>query len=377
MRSKTFVAVLAGSVLVAGTWAWAQQNQPAQPGGTGQPGPQGGPGGMMMGGQGQQGGMMGGMGMAPGMMGRPGGMGPGMMMGQHGGSRFERPLITEILSAADQLNLSADQAQRLRGLRTDFEKEAIRRGADIQVAEVDLRELLVAEAPDLARAEAQVKKVAALQGELRFARIKTLAEGRAVLSKDQWQKFEALAPQPGPMGPGRGRGPRQRGGMGQPGPGMGPGGMMMGGMGMGSGMMGGMGQQGMSGMMGQGMMGGQQAAAGANAAARTDATGPVTVVATLLPSRGDRILFEVKLDTHSVELDTYGFDTAVSLRNDRGESAPPVVESPTGSGHHRAITLAFPGGLAGGGAKRLELIVRDLGGVKERVLRWDAPFAGN
>jgi len=61
----------------------------------------------------------------------------------------------------------------------------------------------------------------------------------------------------------------------------------------------------------------------------------------------------------------------------RGESAPPVVESPTGSGHHRAITLAFPGGLAGGGAKRLELIVRDLGGVKERVLRWDAPFAGN
>ncbi len=144
---------------------------------------------------------------------------------------------------------------------------------------------------------------------------------------------------------------------------------------MGPGMMGGMmqgqpGMQGMPGMMMGGMgQGGQQAPAGsATGAARTDATGPVTVVAALLPPRGDRIVFEAKLDTHSVELDTYKPEAAVTLRNDRGESAPAVVESSSGSGHHRTVTLAFPASLAAGGAKYVELVVRDLGGVKERVL---------
>ncbi len=353
MSKKTFVASLAVATLVLGTWAWAQQSGQGQ-----QPmGPMG-QGGMM--------GQQGGMGMGPGMMGgRPGpGMGPGMMMGA---SLFERPLISEILSAKDQLVLTADQEKKLRGLRSDFEKEAIRREAEIRAAEVDLRELLAAEPPDLGKGEVQVKKIAALQGELRFSRIKVLQEGRAVLTKEQWQKFEALARRPGPMGPGGGQDRR-----GQPGPGTGPGMMMGPGM-MGGGMM--QGQPGMHGMPGM-MMGGQQApAGGANGAIRTDATGPVTVVATLLPSRGDRVAFEVKLDTHSIELDSYKPEAAVTLRNDRGESAPAVVESPSGSGHHRAVTLAFPASLAAG-AKNIELVVRDLGGVNERILRWESPFAG-
>jgi len=365
MRTRVFVAVVLGAVLAMGTWASAQQGgqqqQPMGPMGQGgmgqgQPGSGMGPGGMM-GGQGPQGGM----GMGPGMMGPGQGMGPGGMMGpgQAGGSPFERPLITEILSAKDQLNLTADQERRLRALRVDFEKDWITRGAEIRAAEVDLRELLAAEAPDLGKVEGQVKKIAALQGELRFARIKVLQEGRAVLSREQWQKFQALAPRPGPMGPGRGR--RQSG---QQGSQMGPG--MMGGTGQG--MMGGMGQ---GGMMGPGAGPGP---AGGDGATRTDATGPVTVIATLLPVAGDRVRFEDKLDTHSVELDGYQLEAGVSLRNDRGASAPAAVESPSGSGHHRAVTVAFPASVALG-AKYVELVVRDLGGVQERTLRWDGPWA--
>lgn len=209
MRRKAFVAILAGAALVLGTWGWAQQAGPGQ-----QPmGPMG-PGGMEPGGQ-------------------PGpGMGPGMMMGPvQPGPRtlFDRPLISEILSAKDQLGLTADQERKLRGLRTAFEKETIKRGAEIQAAEVDLRELLAAETPDLGGVETQVKKIAALEGELRLARIKALQEGRTALTKEQWQKFEALAPRPGPMGPGgrpgrRGQPGSGMGPEGQPGPGMGPGG---------------------------------------------------------------------------------------------------------------------------------------------------------
>jgi Spy/CpxP family protein refolding chaperone len=158
--------------------------------------------------------------MGPGMMGAgppcwpggPWGAGPGPgMMG--GGGRFERPLISEMLSAKDRLGLTAEQEQKLRALRAGFEKEAIQRGAEIQAAEVDLRQGLEAATPDLGKVEAQAKRIAALQGDLRFARIKVLQEGRAVLTQEQWQKFEALTPRWGGYAQwGRGMGPAFRGG---------------------------------------------------------------------------------------------------------------------------------------------------------------------
>ena len=216
MNRKVFVAVLAGSILAVAAWARAQQGTaPQQP---------------PMGHMGQ--GMMG-----PGMMEQQGGMGPGGMMGgqapgpgsmmgprpAHGmpgagtGMRrglgpYERPLISEILSLQQQLGLSAEQVRRLQTLRNDFEKEAIQRTAEMQVGQVDLSILMEADQPDLAKVEAQVKKIAALQGELRFARIKTLVQGRAILSQEQWQKFQSLAPGAGHMGSGGMMGPGMMGG---------------------------------------------------------------------------------------------------------------------------------------------------------------------
>jgi mono/diheme cytochrome c family protein len=168
----------------------------------------------------------------------------------------ERPLISEMLSLQEQLGLSAAQVQRLQGLRSRFEKEGIKQQAEIQAAEVDLSDLLAASRPHLNKIEAQVAKIATLTGRLRFARIKTLEEGRAVLSQEQWQKFQSIATATGPMGFFRGE--REQG---QFGPGAyGRYGMMPGGMG--SGMMGGYGGSG--GMMGYGggMMGGYGPGAG-------------------------------------------------------------------------------------------------------------------
>jgi mono/diheme cytochrome c family protein len=166
-----------------------------------------------------------------------------------------------MLSLQEELGLSAAQVQRLQGLRSRFEKEAIRQRAEIQATEVDLSDLLAASRPDLKKIEAQVTKIATLTGKLRFARIKTLEEGRAVLSQEQWQKFESMALGFAPMGPYAGPwqqgrlGPGPYGAYGMMGPGMmggygGPGGMM----GYGGGMMGGYGGPG--GMMGGAPYGG-------------------------------------------------------------------------------------------------------------------------
>jgi cytochrome c oxidase subunit 2 len=269
MRMKAVVAILAGAVLVLGAWAWAQHDAAAQqqmgPAGQGMMGSGG-----MMGGQAPQGGAgqgttggpvpQGGPGATPGAMGSQGGqpVGPGGTWGPHGygmqgwqgGTEiplFERPLISQMLAVRDQLALTEQQVQRLEKLRTDYEKDAIRRTSEIQIAEVDLSQLLTSSSPEMAKVEAQVKKIATLEADLRLARIKALEAGKAVVSQEQWQKFESLAPGFGPMRPYGGPGP-----YGQHGPGAyGPYGMMPGGMG--PWMMGGYG----AGMMGSGgMMGG-------------------------------------------------------------------------------------------------------------------------
>jgi len=188
MIRKTLVAMAVGSALTVAGWAWAQQGPPPPP-------PTGG--------------------MGPGMMGQPGGMAPGHWGGHPGpregwgapgrgmgwGPGPYQPLLGALLRLRQPLGLSDPQVQQLRTLRTEFLKEAIKQSAEIRLAQVDLATLLEANPPDLAKVEAQVKQIAALQGALRFARIKAGVQGRAVLSPEQWQKFESLASQMGPWGP--------------------------------------------------------------------------------------------------------------------------------------------------------------------------------
>ena len=72
-----------------------------------------------------------------------GGMGSmGGPMGRMMGDPAERPLITIMLHHRTELGLSPDQVTRLETLRGDFAREAIRRGADIRIAELDLASLL-------------------------------------------------------------------------------------------------------------------------------------------------------------------------------------------------------------------------------------------
>ncbi len=186
----------------------------------------------MMGPMGQGGGMgqMGGGMMGGGMMGH--GMGPGMRERQRGRAMsHEGPLITIMLEHTQELGLNPEQERKLRTLRTEFEKESVRRTAEIRVAEIELDSLLEQDRWDLARTEQKVKQIGGLRADLRLARIKTLEAGRTILTPDQLEKLKQV-----------GHRMRSMGGPGQP---MGPGGPMGSGMTPGPGMMG-------PGMMGPG-----------------------------------------------------------------------------------------------------------------------------
>lgn len=103
---------------------------------------------------------------------------------------------------------------------------------------------------------------------------------------------------------------------------------------------------------------------------RTDSAGGVTVKVTPLNStaKGD-LRFEVVFDTHSVDLDAYDLKSLTVLRDGAANIHHPTSVESKGSGHHRQATMTFA--KLGNSIKRIELVIKGVAGVHERVFRWD------
>ena len=115
---------------------------------------------------------------------------------------------------------------------------------------------------------------------------------------------------------------------------------------------------------------GQSFGAAAPGLTRTNSGGGVTAKVTYLnPGGPEGPRFQVVLDTHSVDLDAFDLKNLSLLRDEAGKTYQPTQMENKGAGHHREVTLAFP--KSASGAKRLELVIKDIAGVKERSFRWD------
>lgn len=124
------------------------------------------------------------------------------------------------------------------------------------------------------------------------------------------------------------------------------------------------------GMMMQGMMGGtaspetkKEQSSGPQKSQERAEAGVTAKVA--LESTDGTIRFKVALETHTVELDKYRFDEIVALRGG-GKEYPARVKSQEGSGHHRAAVVEFDNP----GAKEVEIVIKGVAGVKERVFKF-------
>jgi Spy/CpxP family protein refolding chaperone len=108
------------------------------------------------------------------------------------GSREEQPLITIMLRHREKLGLSNEQVRKLEQIRTDFQKESIRRDADLRVAELDLDGLLEAPAVELSKVESKIREIERLRGDMRLARIRAIEKGKEQLTADQRKKLQEL-----------------------------------------------------------------------------------------------------------------------------------------------------------------------------------------
>jgi hypothetical protein len=116
---------------------------------------------------------------------------------------------------------------------------------------------------------------------------------------------------------------------------------------------------------------GQSSTSGWDLSPRRNDAGRVVVDVTPLTLSGDAWEFEMAFNTHSVNLD---FDvTEVSvLRCDQDQKYTPTVwEGPGPGGHHRSGVLKFAA--LDHSTSFVEIVIRDVAEVPERVFRWDLP----
>ena len=128
-------------------------------------------------------------------------------------------------------------------------------------------------------------------------------------------------------------------------------------------------------------------AAGSTTAASTESGSSAPAAGTTQTSDGGQVtvvvdwagpaagaVFDVTLDTHSVDLDALDLADSV-LRNDRGETLSAQPWAAPKGGHHREGALSFAGDTSSffSGAKWVELVLSGVGDLPERTLRWEVP----
>lgn len=147
--------------------------------------------------------------------------------GWHGRGRRQFSLAGVALRHQKDLGLSPAQIDTLRKLMIDSQRDAIKRRADVELARLDLRTLMMPDPAnpnkpsDLPKIEAKVREIEKLRADGSIARIRSMEQSRQTLTPEQREKLRAMFTerwQRGPQGPrsGAGRGMAPQDGTDQP-----------------------------------------------------------------------------------------------------------------------------------------------------------------
>ncbi len=119
----------------------------------------------------------------------------------------------------DKIGVTADQAAKIRQQEADFRKTEIRDRADLQVKQIDLRELIAADKPDRAAIDAKLTEISTSRLALEKSAVAFRLTSRKALTPDQRTKLRDLLRsrrdgdgRPGPGGPRGGARGARRGG---------------------------------------------------------------------------------------------------------------------------------------------------------------------
>ena len=127
-------------------------------------------------------------------MNMPGGHGMGGSLHKpgHGPHQSASEFIEHILKFKEGMAITDDQAAKLQTIKTEYEKTKIRMKADMQLASLDLHELLRNDQGDLSAVESKLKHLFETRAALYLASVKAGREARAVLTDEQRARMKAV-----------------------------------------------------------------------------------------------------------------------------------------------------------------------------------------
>ncbi len=100
--------------------------------------------------------------------------------------------IKHILKFKEGMSLTAEQEQQLRALKMNYKKTRIKAKAEVDLASIDLHEVLKNEKASLSDVEAEFNKFHALKTKLYMASIKAKRDAKAVLSEEQRSRMDKI-----------------------------------------------------------------------------------------------------------------------------------------------------------------------------------------
>jgi Spy/CpxP family protein refolding chaperone len=135
--------------------------------------------------------MSGGKGMGPGMSGKCG-MGGGMGMGGGCGMGMGMWDGAHATYIVDALGLDDSKETEIKSILQQLQKEMIKKKADIQVSEVELREILGKDPVDVKAAEAKLKQIASLKTDAAMMHIQGIEDMKTKLTPEQKKKMSDM-----------------------------------------------------------------------------------------------------------------------------------------------------------------------------------------
>lgn len=118
--------------------------------------------------------------------------GHGHGSGRHGKHQNAAQFIGHILKFKEGMSLTAEQEQKLQTLKVTYKKDRIRLKAEVDMANVDLHQVLKNEKAKLADVEAEFNKLHTLKTKLYMASIKAKRDAKAVLSDEQRARMDKI-----------------------------------------------------------------------------------------------------------------------------------------------------------------------------------------
>jgi Spy/CpxP family protein refolding chaperone len=98
------------------------------------------------------------------------------------------------LENADKIGLTDGQKKKVTPTHREMKKQQVRFGADIRIAQLEMKEIMEVKDFDIEKANASVKKIEGIKTAHHLDMLKSMKEVRAVFTEEQFKKLQSMMP---------------------------------------------------------------------------------------------------------------------------------------------------------------------------------------